>query len=278
MDLILVAAALLSAILHAGWNAAVKASPDPQATMTAQSVLAAALAVAGLAVTGLPAPRAWGWIAVSSVLYLLTVTALLRAYEAAGFGVAYPVARALSTMLVVPLSALLAGDTLSGFGLVGVACIVAALVLLALSNAGDTRLPASAAGWIALSGMATAANVMCDAHVVRLTGSALDYGFAVSIANAIILAWWQNLFRAPWREIAGHFRFAAPIALASTTSFLLILWVYQRAPIAPSAALRDTSAVFAVLIAVIWLKERLTRWRLAAVLLAAAAVPLLRLA
>ena len=42
-------------------------------------------------------------------------------------------------------------------------------------------------------------------------------------------------------------------------------------------ALRDTSAVFALLIAVIWLKEPFTKTRVAAVLLAAAAVPLLRL-
>jgi drug/metabolite transporter (DMT)-like permease len=40
--------------------------------------------------------------------------------------------------------------------------------------------------------------------------------------------------------------------------------------------LRDTSAIFAVLIAVFWLKEPFTRTRIAAVLLAAAAVPLLR--
>jgi EamA domain-containing membrane protein RarD len=41
--------------------------------------------------------------------------------------------------------------------------------------------------------------------------------------------------------------------------------------------LRDTSAVFAIVIAVIWLKEPFTRTRVLAVLLAAAAIPLLRL-
>jgi hypothetical protein len=43
-------------------------------------------------------------------------------------------------------------------------------------------------------------------------------------------------------------------------------------------ARHDTSAVFAIVIAVAWLKEPFTRIRLVAVLLAAAAVPLLRLA
>jgi drug/metabolite transporter (DMT)-like permease len=60
-------------------------------------------------------------------------------------------------------------------------------------------------------------------------------------------------------------------------SYLAILWVWSEAPIAPASALRDTSAVFAILIAVLWLKEPFTLSRMVAVLLSAAAVPLLRL-
>jgi drug/metabolite transporter (DMT)-like permease len=60
-------------------------------------------------------------------------------------------------------------------------------------------------------------------------------------------------------------------------SYLLILWVFSLAPIAPAAALRDTSALFAIVIAALFLRERFTTVRVAAVALAAAAVPLLRL-
>jgi len=69
-----------------------------------------------------------------------------------------------------------------------------------------------------------------------------------------------------------------PAGFAAMASYLLILWVWSGAPVAPSSALRDTSAVFAILIAALWLKERFTRQHLCAVLLAAAAVPLLRFA
>ncbi|WP_252720245.1 hypothetical protein, partial [Acinetobacter baumannii] len=61
MDMIQVAAALLSAMLHAGWNAAVKASRDPARAMTAQMVLSAAFTVPGLFWSGLPARGAWIW-------------------------------------------------------------------------------------------------------------------------------------------------------------------------------------------------------------------------
>ena len=42
-----VAGALASAMLHAGWNAAVKASPHPRAVMTAQMLASAAIALPG---------------------------------------------------------------------------------------------------------------------------------------------------------------------------------------------------------------------------------------
>ena len=54
-------------------------------------------------------------------------------------------------------------------------------------------------------------------------------------------------------------------------------YVFRHAAIAPAAALRDTSSIFAVVIAVVWLREPFTGLRLFAILLSAAAVPLLRL-
>jgi drug/metabolite transporter (DMT)-like permease len=60
-------------------------------------------------------------------------------------------------------------------------------------------------------------------------------------------------------------------------SYFLIVWVFAQAPMAISAALRDTSAVFAVLISVFVMKERLGPLQLVAVVVAACAVPLLRM-
>lgn len=77
MDLTDVSLALLSAVLHAGWNAAVKTSRNPAQVMTAQMVLGAVLVVPALFFTGLPDLASFGWIAASTVMNLLTVSALL---------------------------------------------------------------------------------------------------------------------------------------------------------------------------------------------------------
>lgn len=271
-----VAAALMSAVLHAGWNAAVKAGAQPKELMTAQMAASAAIVLPGLLWTGLPAGASWVWIAGSTLFNLATVTALLRAYEVSGFGIAYPVVRALSVLLVVPLAALLSGETLSPYGMAGVGLVAASLLLLAAGQAGRTTLPRRALGWILLAGATTAGYVMCDAQGVRHAGSPWAYGFTVSVTNALAMMWARHAGAASWRSLVRHAPAALPIAVASVASYLLILWVWSAAAIAPAAALRDTSAVFALLIAIVWLKEPFTRLQLVAIVLSAAAVPLLR--
>jgi drug/metabolite transporter (DMT)-like permease len=277
MEAVDVAAALLSAVLHASWNAAVKASRDPTRAMTAQMLLGAVLVLPALVWSGLPAPAAWPWIAASTLMNVLTIFALLRAYELGGFGIVYPVGRAIAVLLVVPLVAIFAGGWPGPAALCGIAVIALSLAVLAWDTLRARGLSPKALAWTAAAGLGTAAYILCDARGVRAAGSPWAYGFVVSITNAAAMCWRQRALGAPWRQLEGQWTVALPVAVASMVSYLLILWVWGHAPIAPAAALRDTSAVFAILIAVVWLKEPFTRTRIVAVLLAAAAVPLLRL-
>jgi drug/metabolite transporter (DMT)-like permease len=246
--------------------------------MAAQMLVSAMLVLPGLLWTGLPAQGSWAWIAASTLMNIITVTALLRAYELGGFGVVYPVVRAVSVLLVVPLAAALVGDRLGTGALAGIGLIVVSLGLLAGSARRDRSFTTGALLWTFAAGLATAAYVMCDAHGVRLAGSPFAYGFAVSMTNAAAMCWRHRHIGTPWRMLTSNWAVAAPTAAAAVASYLLILWVWTKAPIAPASALRDTSAVFAILIAVAFLKEPFTALRMLAVLMASAAVPLLRLA
>ena len=277
MALSLVAAALLSALLHAGWNAAVKAAARPAETMTVQMLLGAAMVLPALLWSGLPAMASWPWILATTLTNTITVTALLRAYALGGFGVVYPVVRAMSVLLVVPLAAFLAGDQLGIGALAGIFLIVGSLGLLAVSAGRDTSFPLAAMVWTGIAGLSTAVYVLCDAQGVRASGSAMAYGFTVSISNAAAMSWRLRKTGSPLAIMRANWRIGLPAAVASMASYLLILWVWTQTAIAPAAALRDTSAVFAILIAAIWLRERFTVPRLIAVALAAIAVPLLRL-
>jgi len=274
------AAALTSAVLHAGWNAAVKASPTPRPAMAAQMIGAALVAAVLLFWTGLPSIAAVPWMAVSTALNMLAVLALLRAYESGPFGTVYPITRAVSVLVVAVLSALFAREWLGLTTTGGVLLIVAALGMLALDarrmTADGAGLSPRAFAWTLAAGIVTALYVLADAQGARAGESAAAYGCTVSITNALAMAWRTRDAGSPWSLLRDHWRIALPTSFASMASYLLILWVWSAAPIAPAAALRDTSAIFAMLIGVIWLKETMSPRRLLAVTLAIAGVPLLR--
>lgn len=279
MDAWLFAAALASAFLHAAWNAAIKAHPQPRQAMAAQMVMAAVLCVPGVWWAGLPPGPAWPWLLLSTAMNTGTVLALLKAYEHGAFGTVYPIARASAVLGVAAVAPLLLGERLSATAMLGVALVVAALGLLALDTrrAGAQALHGRALMWTLAAGAFIAACVLADAQGVRRSDSALSYGFAVSIVNAIVMSWINRSAGPPWAVVRACARVAVPASFIAMASYLLILWVFRHAPVAPASALRDTSAVFAMLIAVLWLKEPLHRGRLAVLLLAVAGVPLLRL-
>jgi uncharacterized membrane protein len=62
----------------------------------------------------------------------------------------------------------------------------------------------------------------------------------------------------------------------SLASYWIAVWAFTQAPIALVAALRETSVLFALLIAVIFLKERASAGRIVAAALITCGVALMR--
>ncbi len=242
-------------------------------------IIAALMCVPGVLWTGVPALAAWPWLLLSTTLNMGAVLCLLQAYERGGFGTVYPMARAVAVLGVAAVAPLLLGERLGLWATVGVALVACALGVLALDarRRGGPDFQPSALGWTLASGAFTAGYVLADAQGVRHGGTALAYGFTVGIVNAAAMSWVNRAAGSPWALVRRHARLGVPAGLVSNVSYLLILWVFMHAPVAAAAALRDTSAVFAMLIAVWWLKEPLPPRRLAVVALAVAGVPLLRL-
>src|SRR5688572_3734101 len=202
MEPVQIAAALASAVLHAGWNAAVKADARPREAMRAQLLASALLGGVGLLWTGLPAMAAWPWLAASTACNLAAIAALLKSYESSGFGLAYPVCRALSVLLVTVFACALWGETVGPAGLGGIGLIALALLLLAFGS--GTTLRGSSLGWIAAAGVGTAAYVLCDAQGVRQAGSPWAYGLTVGVVNGAAASGFYGLGGSPWRVLRNR--------------------------------------------------------------------------
>jgi len=300
MDNLLVAAALASAVLHAAWNAAVKASADPAQAMTAQMVGSALCALPLLALTGLPAAAALPWMLGSMLLNIGTAACMLRGYQHAGFGIVYPMVRASSVLLVLPLAAAVVHEWPGGLGIAGVALVSSSVALLAIGGrtaavgeaagrgtigasgangapGGGVAMSGAALGWTLAAGVFAAGYIVCDAQGVRRAGSPLAYGLGQSVLNALAWSVFQRRRVTPWGALRAQGLRVVPMVAAAMASYLLIMAVFQRAPIALAAALRDTSAIFAALIAVVVLKERPDRRVLLSVVLATVGAVLIRL-
>lgn len=274
---VIVAAALLSAFLHAGWNAGVKASSDPAGAMAAQVVGSGLMAVPLLLLVPLPSRTALPWLCGSAVFNLLTFLAYLRGYaHGGGFGLVYPLARAGSPPLVLLFAYALQGETARPLGMLGVALVSGGVALFA---GGEGRYRPAALGYALLAGACSACYAICDANGARLSPSVLGYGLTVSIINAVLFGGFDRLRHGMplVQTLRSHRTMAIVAAAAATLSYVLILWVWSRAPVAIGAALRDTSLVFAALIAT-RLGERLTRLRLGAIALVTAGACLIRFA
>jgi len=203
------------------------------------------------------------------------VAATLRAYEHGGFGMVYPISRASSVLLVLPLAAAAAGEWPRPLGLLGVALVSAGVLLLAHGQGSALSRPAL--GWTLLAAACTAGYIVCDAQGVRRAGSALAYGCTLAIANALLWTGWQCQRGLRLAELRPQWPRSLWLGAAAMSSYWLILGVWTQAPIAPNPALRDTSAIFATLIAVFVLKEPVDRRVLWAVALACAGTLSIRL-
>ncbi|MFC1832173.1 EamA family transporter [Thermodesulfobacteriota bacterium] len=64
---------------------------------------------------------------------------------------------------------------------------------------------------------------------------------------------------------------------ASFSEYLLVIWAFTKAPIALVASLRETSILFALIMGIYFLQERVTLLKLVAILLAACGIVYLRL-
>ena len=270
---------LASAFLHAAWNAWVKSRRDPNAAVAALVIGAGLPNLAILAAFGLPAAPAWPWIACTVGLSILSLTLLARAYREGDFAVAFPMIRGLIPVVLVLAAVPLFNETPRPAGAAGVLCVSAGLAAIGWESARHSRtMTLRGLGFVALAAAVTAASVMTDAKGARLGENSFGYAATIAVLNAVAMGIVQA-FRG--HDVPAMLVRQWPVTIGasavSTVSYQLFIWSLQHAPVALVGALRETSMLFALFIAMLVLGERFGRWRWAAVALMLAGMALMRL-
>jgi drug/metabolite transporter (DMT)-like permease len=259
---------LSAAFLHASWNALLRGGANRAQSM---AIMNATLGISGVVLllfAGLPAPASWAYVVASGVLHWIYVGLLVVTYRSGDLGETYPVARGSSPALVALGGSLLAGEWMTPFGIVGVGLVCAGIFMLATAKG---RLHAMNLPWALATGVSIAAYTIVDGLGVRASGNWLGYT-AATFAFFIFLPLWSlaksgiAYFSAPPVEVAK----AVGGGVISILAYGAIIWAMQDSAMGAVSALRETSVVFAALLGAIFLRERLTGWRIAACCIIAA--------
>ncbi|MCE9572875.1 MAG: permease [Deltaproteobacteria bacterium] len=244
---------LVSAFLHAAWNAQVRREPDKDAAMVAVVAIAWLCtlgvvlieALAGIALA--PSSAGLGWAVAAGVGETGYFLALARALTAGPLAPTYTLARGGALIVVWPISIAVLGEGVDGLAIAG-----AVTVLVGLIVAGAERgLSRAAIGWGAACALCVAGYHLAYQRAV-VTGSSEAVTFAIALALPVAL----NLARLDaTRRAAVRGRIAeAPLTILATgalcaASFLILLVALRGGGAGAVLTLRNTSVLFATALA-----------------------------
>jgi drug/metabolite transporter (DMT)-like permease len=279
MDLLVFLSVLAAAACHAGWNALLKLNLEPALSTTLVAIASGLVAVPFVLVAGLPDAAAWPYVIASVIIHVGYYVALAEAYRYGDLGQVYPIARGSAPLVTAVMATVLLGETLRPFAWAGVIVLAAGILLLATRGGRSARrLDVRSVGFALLTAATITAYTLVDGIGARAAGSAAAYSawlFLASGAVMTVFGFWR-VGPSLGRHLAANWPVALGGAVLSTAAYAIAIWAMTVAPIALVAALRETSVLFATLLATLLLREPWLAVRIAATLMVLAGALLLR--
>lgn len=281
---------LAAAVLHVTWNTLVKISADGY--LATVLIAAAGAVMCGLALPFLPTMQSAAWfnVAGSVVLQSIYYPLVAAAYRAGDLSQTYPLMRGTAPLIVALLAGPLIGEQLDAAQWIGVLLICAGIWAMALRrHASGERSSSpplqhsafrlSRATVLALvNAVVIAAYTLVDGAGSRASGAPATYTAWIFLFTAVpmlVLALARS--RAALARLARRQWWLAAVGgPANVGAYGLVLEAVTRAPVASVAALRETSILFATVVARFVVKERVDRFRVAGTALIAIGAVVLR--
>lgn len=252
---------LFAALLHASWNAVLRAGTDRLWSMTVMGLVGAMLGLALAAFVAAPARASWPFLAVSSLLQVGYALLLVRAYREGHLAHVYPLARGTAPLLVTLGGLVFLGQHPPAIALAGAGLVSAGILVLAL---GRDRPDRTTLGLALATGGFIAGYMLVDGIGVRRSGHPIAYAAWLTAAQGLAmgLAFVLLRRRAPALPRGRSGLAACGAAVIGALAYGIALWAMGHAPVAEVSALRETSILFALVLGTLLLKEPLTLWRI----------------
>ena len=135
--------------------------------------------------------------------------------------------------------------------------IAAGIMLLAFVSRGAERMEPRALLWALGTACFTAAYTLADGVGARLSGTAAGFILWLFLFDGLFMLAFALATRGPAaiRALLPSWRSGLAAGVMSLGSYWIVVWAFTQAPLALVASLRETSVLFAMLLAALLLKE-----------------------
>ena len=272
-------AVLFGAACHAGWNAFLKIKLEPFSAMALIAIMSAIVVLPVMPFLPLPPAAAWPWIAASITFHLGYFTSLTEAYRTGDMGQVYPIARGSAPLMTAIVSTLVIGESIGLRGWLGILVLVSGVFLLSMRGGRSLHFDRRAVAFALCTAVTICGYSVVDGMGARTSGNAHAYTAWLFLLDGVMMLVFVLIRRgAPvLREFTGFWKEGLIGGALSLAAYWIAIWAMTVAPIALVAALRETSVLFAAVIAVVVLKEPLRRPRVIAALMIVTGLMLIRL-
>ncbi|MGE0724130.1 MAG: EamA family transporter [Alphaproteobacteria bacterium] len=256
---------LVAAVLHATWNAMVKAEEDRLSALAAVLLTGGFVSLCCLPFVSVPKAAAWPWLITSVVVHVVYVAGLVGAYRHGDLSRVYPLARGSGPLLVALLAGHVVGEHLTLLQSAGLALACGGILGLALER-GAFSIGRRATLYALLTGVSIAAYTIADGLGGRASGDPLGY----TVWLFALEAPWISLYAILRHPNAAHayarrqWKRGIGGGLVALTSYGIAIWAMSVAPMALVATLRESSVLFAALVGTLLLRESFGGRRIAA--------------
>ena len=268
---------LSAAVMHATWNAFVKAGNDKAVMQCLVIFFGGIPGLIILPFVPLPDPACWPYLVGSVLAHSVYYFTLVEAYRFGALSQTYPIARGSAPLLIAIASLVIANEHLNGGEWLGLIIACAGLISLA-------GIPKAGEGRSILFAFATSLGIACysvlDGLGVRSTANGLSYItwlLALEMIPVGLAFLWLRRGRA-MASLKQNFKRGLFGGIIAGIGYGIVIWAMDFAPMAHVSALRETSVILAALIGTLVLHEPFGPRRIAAAALVAAGNALLHLA
>ncbi len=254
---------LFAAFLHALWNIIIKSLDYSLAGIAVKVFFQSIIFFPFIFFVPFPEGITWFYITCSFLLHSLYFILLGTMYDRKDLTFIYPVARGCAPIFVTILSFIFLKDIIPFFGLVGILIICVALLLISF-NSFNTKIDFKTIGISIFIAFLISIYTFSDGAGVRSVDNSLSFivwnfflGGWISIGY-VYLTKREDLFSLKIKDLI----LILSATIVSFTAYAIIIWSMKYEPFGIVASMRESSIIFAPLLGLIFLKEKISSIRI----------------